>query len=232
MSHSDLISAVNENTWIVYLGEEISDTVAMRVKYLHHWLAANHASHILDSVPSYTSILVTFNVLRVDRFDMRRILNTGLNATNSAVLQDEDLETITIPVCYDVGAVNDLGDVAEHCQLTKQAVIDLHVGTRYRVYAIGFSPGFGFLGNTPKEIYVPRKTTPRLKVPTGSVALADNQTAVYPSESPGGWQVIGRTYQSMVDWSAKELSYLKMGYQVQFEPISESEYLSKGGSLS
>lgn len=226
----DAISPINENTWIAYLGDIISDDVAMKVKHFNALLKLNHADVVIDTVPSYTSVLVTFDLQRVDRFGMSKIMRDAFAKTMAAEHVDEALETVTIPVCYDIGDTNDIDYVAEYCNMSKQQVIDTHAGETYRVYSIGFSPGFGFLGNTAKHLYVPRKTTPRLKVPAGSVALADNQTAVYPSESPGGWQVIGRTWTKMVDWEADELSYLKIGYKVQFEPISAEEYKEKGGT--
>jgi len=225
------ISPVNENTWIVYFGQTISDDVAMKVKYFNDLLWHSHASVMLDTVPSYTSVLVTFNLRLIDRFRMESLLREAHQITLSTELVDPALETLVIEVCYGIGAVNDLDYVAQYCGLSAQQIIDLHAGQSYRVYAIGFSPGFGFLGNTHKSLFVPRRTTPRLKVPAGSVSLADNQSAVYPSESPGGWQVIGRTWQKMVNWDRDEFAYLKTGYKVRFEPISESEYLAKGGQL-
>lgn len=223
------ISPVNENTWIVYFGITISDQVAMRVKHFNDLLWLNHAEVVLDTVPSYTSVLVTFNLRLIDRFAMAALLRQSYQLTVSTELVDQALETLVIEVCYGIGAVNDLEYVAQYCGLTPQQIIDLHTGQSYRVYAIGFSPGFGFLGNTHKSLFVPRRKTPRLKIPAGSVSLADNQSAVYPSESPGGWQVIGRTWQKMVDWDRDEFAFLKTGYKVRFEPISEADYLAKGG---
>jgi inhibitor of KinA len=225
------ISPVNENTWIVYFGETISDEVAMRVKHFNDLLWLSHAEVVLDTVPSYTSVLVTFNLRLIDRFAMAAILRQAYQRTISTELVDQALETLVIEVCYGIGAVNDLEYVAQYCGLTTQQIIDLHAGQSYRVYAIGFSPGFGFLGNTHKSLFVPRRKTPRLKIPAGSVSLADNQSAVYPSESPGGWQVIGRTWQKMVDWDSDEFAFLKTGYKVRFEPISEADYRAKGGQL-
>ncbi|WOD09091.1 carboxyltransferase domain-containing protein [Marinomonas sp. GJ51-6] len=101
--------------------------------------------------------------------------------------------------------------------MSMEEVIKRHSETTYRAYAIGFTPSFAFLGNTPKELHVPRKTTPRLKVPIGSVALAENQTAVYPSVTPGGWQIIGRTPVQLVDWGSENLALIAMGDSVRFE---------------
>ncbi len=122
-------------------------------------------------------------------------------------------------------------DVAKHCQLSMEEIIKRHSEAVYRAYAIGFTPGFAFLGNTPDELHVPRKTTPRLKVPIGSVAIAENQTAVYPSVTPGGWQIIGRTPINLIDWGSKNLALIAMGDSVRFESISRDEFLVQGGQL-
>ena len=118
-----------------------------------------------------------------------------------------------------------------HGHLSINGVIKRHNETVYRAYAIGFTPGFAFLGNTPDELHVPRKTTPRLKVPVGSVAIAENQTAVYPSVTPGGWQIIGRTPVNLIDWGSENLALIAMGDAVRFEAISRDEFLVQGGQL-
>ena len=103
--------------------------------------------------------------------------------------------------------------------------------TKYRVYAIGFAPGFAYLGNTDKRIEIPRKQTPRLRVPAGSLAIADRQTAIYPKQSPGGWQIIGRTPISLIDFQRENLTVFEMGAQVSFTPIDKATFLDTGGVL-
>ena len=101
----------------------------------------------------------------------------------------------------------------------------------YRVYAIGFSPGFAYLGITDQRIALPRKATPRQKIPTGSVGIAGSQTAIYPSATPGGWQIVGRTPQRMIDWDSDSLALVSVGDRVRFRSIDRQEYLDLGGSL-
>ena len=117
------------------------------------------------------------------------------------------------------------------CALPIYDVVNIHVSATYRVYAIGFAPGFAYLGNTDKRIEIPRKQTPRLKVPAGSLAIADRQTAIYPKQSPGGWQIIGRTPISLIDYQRENLTVFEMGAQVSFTPIDRATFLDMGGVL-
>jgi KipI family sensor histidine kinase inhibitor len=115
--------------------------------------------------------------------------------------------------------------------LSREEVIALHSGQEYRVYAIGFSPGFCFMGNTDARLKVPRKASPRTRVPAGSVALADRQTAVYPCVSPGGWQIVGRTAVDMLALCQRSESPLQVGSRVRFEPVSLESFVQAGGRI-
>ena len=125
----------------------------------------------------------------------------------------------------------DADEICEHTGLTFEEVINIHASTTYRVYAIGFAPGFAYLGNTDSRIEIPRKQTPRLKVPPGSLAIADRQTAIYPKQSPGGWQIIGRTPVSLIDFERENLTVFEMGAQVTFTRIDKATFLKMGGVL-
>ena len=186
---------------------------------------------IVDLVPSYTTLLVVFDDDHYDRFTICKTIRLTIEAIDPNNFALQDKREVVIPVYYGQETGPDLNDVAAHCQLSAEDIIKRHSDTTYRAYAIGFTPGFAFLGNTPDELHVPRKTTPRLKVPIGSVALAENQTAVYPSVTPGGWQIIGRTPIQLVDWGSENLALISMGDSVRFEPISRDEFLVLGGQL-
>lgn len=186
---------------------------------------------IIDLVPSYTTLLVVFDDDHFDRFAIFKTIRQTIEAIDPNDFSIKDQREVVIPVYYDKEVGPDIEDVARHCQLSIDEVIRRHHETTYRAYAIGFTPGFAFLGNTPDELHVPRKTTPRLKVPVGSVALAENQTAVYPSVTPGGWQIIGRTPVNLIDWGSKNLALIAMGDSVRFDPISRDEFLVLGGQL-
>ncbi|WP_011978193.1 5-oxoprolinase subunit PxpB [Marinomonas sp.] len=186
---------------------------------------------IVDLVPSYTTLLVVFDDDHYDRFAIFKTIRQTIEAIDPNDFSVKDQREVVIPVYYGKEVGPDIEDVARHCKLSIDEVIQRHSETTYRAYAIGFTPGFAFLGNTPDELHVPRKTTPRLKVPIGSVALAENQTAVYPSVTPGGWQIIGRTPVNLIDWGSKNLALIAMGDSVRFEPISRDEFLVQGGQL-
>jgi len=142
-----------------------------------------------------------------------------------------DTEEVVLPVYYGPEVALDLEYIARECQLSTEEVIRLHSEQIYRVYAIGFSPGFAYLGNTPDQLRVARKATPRLKVPAGSLGIADNQTAIYPAQTPGGWQIIGRTPLEMIDWDSQTLTRVKVGDRVRFEPVDRDTFIAMGGRL-
>lgn len=131
---------------------------------------------------------------------------------------------VEIPVCYGGAFGPDLEDVARHNGLTPEEVVRIHSGTEYFAYMLGFLPGFPYLGGMSKRIAAPRKQTPRLKVPAGSVGIAGSQTGIYSLESPGGWQLIGRTPLALFRPDADPPVLVKPGARVRFQPISEREY--------
>ncbi|WP_067094685.1 5-oxoprolinase subunit PxpB [Marinomonas atlantica] len=186
---------------------------------------------VVDLVPSYTTLLVVFNTDHFDRFNILKHIHDISTAIDLEKLSQQAQNEVEIPVYYGSEVGPDLEGIATHCGLSTDEVIQLHCATRYRAYAIGFSPGFAFLGNVPEAIRMPRKTTPRLKVPQGSVAIAEQQTAVYPSVSPGGWQILGRTPVSLVDWESDSLALIQVGDTVRFKPMSREDFLAQGGLL-
>ncbi len=140
---------------------------------------------------------------------------------------------VEIPVWYDPSVGYDLEALAEEKSMTVSELIEVHSGREYQVFAIGFNPGFAFLGRLDERIAAPRRNAPRRRVSQGSVGIADAQTAVYPLPSPGGWNIVGRTPQAMFDASNREgqASLLHVGDRVRFVPINRSEFLKRGGRL-
>lgn len=187
---------------------------------------------ITDLIPAYTSVLVTFDLLLVDAAQLRLQLETLL-ADLSSVDQPDDSagKEVRIPVYYAPEVAPDLETLAVAKGLTLDEVIQRHSQKSYRVAAIGFAPGFAYLGDVDDSIAQPRHETPRLAVAKGSVAIAGTQTAVYPLESPGGWNIIGRTPQAMIDRSLPDLTPLSPGDSVRFESISREQFLALGGVL-
>ena len=225
------IEPVNENTCMVYFGDQIGAESAGLVKRATNSLRRDMSDIIIDLVPSYTSILVTWNLEQADRFAITRRLRAAVDAPDSSSAGEESSRIVELPVYYGPEAGLDLDDVCEHSGLSRDEVVRIHSEPSYQVYAIGFAPGFAYLGSTDERIAIPRKSTPRLKVPTGSVGIAGTQTAIYPSPTPGGWQIIGRTPQKMIDWESESLARVQVGDQVRFRPISRSEFIELGGNL-
>lgn len=223
------IEAVNENTCIVYLGEQINEQVAEQVKRATDRIRAELADVLIDLVPSYTSVLICYDLNRIDRFGIATRLRQVLQAVATADAGQVEAREVELPVYYGPEVALDLADICAHSGLSAEEVVAIHSQNSYRVYAIGFSPGFAYLGNTDSRIAMPRKSTPRLKVPTGSLGIADTQTAIYPSCTPGGWQIIGRTPLRMIDWESDSLALMEVGDRVRFRPVSREEYLNLGG---
>ncbi|GAA0792234.1 5-oxoprolinase subunit PxpB [Marinobacterium sediminicola] len=222
---------VNENTWILYPGDEISETVAAHVARLTQSIRASLGHCLVDIIPSYTSVLVSFDLQQADRFAIESRLKAAIDQSEALSEQTMTAREVVLPVYYGPEAALDMEHIARECQLTPEEVVRLHSEQIYRVYAIGFSPGFAYLGNTPEPLRIARKSTPRLKVPAGSLGIADNQTAIYPSQTPGGWQIIGRTPLEMIDWDSETLTRVNVGDRVRFEPVDRDTFISMGGRL-
>ncbi|HBF94498.1 5-oxoprolinase subunit PxpB [Marinobacter flavimaris] len=225
------IESVNENTCMVYFGDQIGAESAGLVKRATDRLRRDMSDLIVDLVPSYTSILVTWDLEQADRFAIVRRVRAAIDSEDDGSTGGDSARIVELPVYYDREVGLDLEDVCEHAGLSRDEVVRIHSEQLYQVYAIGFAPGFAYLGSTDERIAIPRKSTPRLKVPTGSVGIAGTQTAIYPSCTPGGWQIIGRTPQKMVDWDSDSLALVQVGDQVRFRAISRDEFLELGGNL-
>lgn len=223
------IEAVNETTCIVYVGDQINEATADRVAQAERRIRETMADVIRDLVPSFTSILVCYDPDRIDRLAVVSRLKQAL-ANDSGAAQDEQCaRTIELPVYYGPEVALDLDEVCAVSGLSSQDVIRLHSEQTYRVYAIGFSPGFAYLGSVDQRIAIPRKSTPRLRVPAGSVGIAGTQTAIYPSATPGGWQIIGQTPSKMIDWDSDSLALVQVGDRVKFRAIDREAFLARGG---
>ena len=222
------IEVAGENALIVYMGDTLSPCVADRVRFLDQQLRKRLADQLVDTVPSYASVLVIYRPDRIRMEALQEHIEEFGRAT-SEPLAKEDGRLVTLPVWYGPEAGPDLMALAETNGLSPDEVVQRHHAREYRVYAIGFAPGFAYLGEVDEAIARPRLATPRQHVPTGSVGIADRQTAVYPAESPGGWNLIGRCPVRIFDPQAAAPMPMGVGDRIQFEPISRSEYLKLGG---
>ena len=224
----EIVSA-GQDALIVYLGNETSPAVSSRVQAATEAIIAALGGDLVDVVPSYASVLVVYDMGRIDHMDARRRIHAALDTLPQST--DDGGTLVTLPVYYHPESGPDLEALAERAALTVDEVIDIHRGTEYRVYAIGFAPGFAYLGEVDERIAAPRLTTPRQKVPRGAVAIADRQTAIYPAVSPGGWNLIGLCPQRMFDPNANPCMPVSVGDRVRFEPIDRARFLELGGEL-
>jgi len=224
------IQVAGENALILYFGDAVSDDVSQSIQDVASGLSRYVGSVLIDMVPSYASLMVIFNPLLTDHLKVRQLIREALKNT-SQEKADAQGSVITLPAYYGLDAAPDLENLAENAGLSCQQVIDIHTAMEYRVYAIGFAPGFAYLGEVDARIAAPRLATPRKKVPKGAVAIADRQTAVYPAVSPGGWNLIGLCPVDMFDPKAKPTMPVQVGDRVQFKSIEREEFLSLGGAL-
>jgi KipI family sensor histidine kinase inhibitor len=208
------IFSLGEEAWILTLGGRIDTAVHDRVVAVAARISLAALPGVLDIVPAYTTVTVFFDSSRANA-DQLRVSLEGFLAEAPAHLPTPPPRTVEISVRYDGP---DLDDVAERTGLSRAQVIERHSGRLYRVYLLGFAPGFAYLGDLDPSLELPRRRSPRTRVPPGSVAIAGLQTAVYPLATPGGWNLIGTTSLRLFDPAADPPSLLRVGDQVQFVP--------------
>lgn len=224
-------SFLSENTGIILFEQEINHAIFQQVTQCAKAIETSLIEYIVDIVPSYASIHIVFNLVKISAENFEIALNKIIDDLDIEHVAIASEKTIVIPVYYGPEVALDVDLVAKFSDLSIDAVIELHSSTIYDVYAIGFAPGFAYLGNVDRRIAMPRKESPRQKVAKGSVGIADQQTAIYPADSPGGWQIIGRTPISLIDYDDEKLTKFNTGDKVKFNPISRSEFIDMGGVL-
>jgi len=225
------ISRLSEKAVVVQFEPVISPQNLKRVLSLKASLNQNKFTGLIEAVPGYNSLTIYFDPLTVNESDLP---GQSLFDKVSGVLTSVDVRTDweassvlhTIPVCYDLKYALDLKELAETLTLSIEEIISIHSNQEYLVYLIGFTPGFPYLGVLPSALECKRKENPRKKVPPGSVGIAGKQTGIYPFETPGGWQIIGRTPVDLFSADKEQPSLLKSGDIVKFELISEKEFQS------
>ncbi|MBL0711424.1 MAG: 5-oxoprolinase subunit PxpB [Colwellia sp.] len=228
------IQIAGENALIIYFGDQPNAKISKKIQQAEQLIRQQMTDDIIDLVPSYASIMVLFNIMNTDHHKVRSKLRSVLHAlTHNAdnVEKIQRAKLVELPVYYSQESGPDLRAIAEQAGLNPEQVIDIHQAQEYLVYAIGFAPGFAYLGEVDERIATPRLSSPRLKVPKGAVAIADRQTAVYPSISPGGWNIIGLCPVDMFNANASPIMPVQVGDKVKFKAISKTEFIALGGIL-
>jgi len=223
------IKLASVDSVIIYFSHDISKETSLRVKNAYKLLNENKNKAFIEIIPSYNSILVSYDIFTYDFESISIVLKKLLE--NVSCEENENNHVINIDVYYGLDVGLDLKRLCEVCNLSIEEIITLHSSKVYDVHAIGFLPGFAFMASVDDAIAISRLETPRKKIPKGSVAIANNQTAVYPSDSPGGWNIIGKTTFEFFDKKLESLSPISIESQIKFNPISKEEFLLQGGTI-
>jgi inhibitor of KinA len=230
MSDNWRIDAVGDRCLLVGLGTEVDPATSARVHALVQRLREQPIAGVRDVVPAFTTVALHY---RPECFGptpfatLREQLLERLAAPLEAAADSGRI--VEVPVCYG-GAGNDYGpdlaEVAARCGLSAAEVIERHLASAHRVYMLGFAPGFPFIGGLDPALSMPRRAQPRTRIPPGSVAIAREQTCIYPLETPGGWNLIGRTPLRLFDPAAAPPCRLAPGDAIRFLPIDQADYLA------
>ena len=217
------ISPVGDRAISIDFGQVIDPTINRHIRQTIERIKELQLEGIIELVPTYCALLVEYDAMLYSYSEICNIIEPTLeegmtNTTNELVTVVEG------PTVYGGEFGPDLSFVASHNHLSEDEVISIHSGTDYLVYMLGFIPGFTYLGGMDSRIATPRLSSPRTLIPAGSVGIAGEQTGTYPSDSPGGWQIIGRTPVTMYDMSKAQAALLKAGDYVRYVPIDESEF--------
>jgi len=212
-----------DNGLLIEFGDVISLEVNRRVIALSEAIIGAKIQGVEELVPTYRSLLVGYNASKIS-YEQLVFRIKDIEKTMEERSMEKVGRKIIIPVVYGGEYGLDLTDVARFHGLTEEQVVKIHSGREYRVYMVGFVAGFPYLGEVADEIATPRLETPRLKVPAGSVGIAEKQTGIYPCEAPGGWRIIGRTPSRLFNPLQQPPVLLQLGDIVKFKPISEKEF--------
>ena len=219
----------SENSSIVYFSERPCSQTSEQIAFTANTLKVRLGDNLIDLIPSYHSLLVIYNPLKFNYREIEKEIRSVIAEwTPNSLVQNG--QTIELPVYYSTDSGPDLQRIADHSGLSVEQVIEIHQQTEYRVFAMGFAPGFAYLGEVDKRIAMPRLETPRQNVPRGAVAIADRQTAIYPSQSPGGWNLIGLCPISLFNAHQQPHSPMQAGDKLCFKRIDRDEFIQLGGS--
>jgi KipI family sensor histidine kinase inhibitor len=222
------IQVASENGVIVYCKGAPILACNQAIVELSKRLKQSNIKGLENVIPAFDSVLVVYDINTTDHYhvqhDIKDCYLTLLAQHNLDSVVKQPQKVIDIPVFYGAPQDNDIARVAEHNGLSVSEVIKIHSQSEYRVFSIGFAPGFAFMGELDKRIAMPRLDTPRKAVPKGAVAIADRQTAIYPNTSPGGWNIIGLCPISLFNPNHQPACHFAVGDQVRFHAIDANEY--------
>ncbi len=228
MSYS--ITALGDAALTVSFGNTVSKELNKKVVLLTHAVKTANLPAIKDIVPAYSSLTIHYDVIKIGKEHKSEnpfsIMSKQIEALLSQPEEFIDVvcRSLHIPVCYSLEYGLDLPEISEQTKLPVDEIIRLHTARKYKVYMLGFLPGFAYMGDVDERIAVPRKSEPRLSIEPGSLGIAGTQTGIYPLASPGGWQIIGRTPVKLFDKEKPDPVYFRAGDEVEFYTITEDEF--------
>lgn len=217
------IRPAGDSCLVVDFGNAIALEINAKVQALRSSLEARPVPGIMELMPTYRSLAVYFDPVETDLERLRAAISAGIGSIDEQV--EIGSKEAVIPVCYGGEYGPDLESVAIHHGISEEEVIRRHCSNSCYCYMLGFTPGFSYLGGMDESIATPRLETPRELIPAGSVGIAGKQTGIYPIDSPGGWQLIGRTPLVMYDPTREPATLLDAGLWIRFRPVGEDEYL-------
>lgn len=217
------ISPVGDRAISIDFGQVIDPTINRHIRQTIERIKELQLDGIIELVPTYCALLVEYDAMLYSYSEICNIIEPTLEEGMTDTT-NELVTVVEVPTVYGGEFGPDLSFVASHNHLSEDEVISIHSGTDYLVYMLGFIPGFTYLGGMDPRIATPRLSSPRTLILAGSVGIAGEQTGTYPSDSPGGWQIIGRTPVTMYDMSKAQAALLNAGDYVRYVPIDESEF--------
>jgi inhibitor of KinA len=224
------IYPISENAITLEFGDAINLDTHKNIMEYQSCLHATNMPGFIECVPAYTTLTIYFDLVKVQQSKLtgESALQKVSNFLRSIVVDKNSVSylknVIDIPVCYDKEFGLDLAELSQTKKISIDEIIHLHANKDYTVYMIGFTPGFPYLGEIDERLVCSRKANPRKKVPAGSVAIAGRQTGIYPFDTPGGWQIIGRTPMQLFSSEKNPPAQLQAGMTVKFVPISRQEF--------
>lgn len=217
-----IFKPVGDTGLFIEIGQEITETINSKVHAITNLVENQNLPFIEEVIPAYSSLLINFDPLKIS---FESLIQWLKSIEIQPTIQNKKSRVVMIPTLYGGEFGPDLQSVADYNNLTIDQVIEFHSSTKYLIYALGFSPGFPYLGGLPSEIHCPRLSDPRTQVPAGSVGIADSQTGIYSMPTPGGWRLIGKTPLNLFDQESSSPTIFSPGDYLQFVPLSsENDY--------
>lgn len=226
------IYSLGDHAIVFALDAKMDLNILQKITQLHQYILAKKINGTLDIIPSYHTLTLVYDIPQFLSFN--EDANNQLVNFSTQLLHDFNAQTSSnkninktlhkVPVCYENDFALDIENISILNQISIEAIIQIHSSTLYDVYSIGFLPGFTYMGIIDEKIKIARHDKPRTRVPAGSVGIAGLQTGIYPTNSPGGWQIIGKTPLKIFDPNPNILAKFNVGDQVQFYSITKTEF--------